>query len=118
MVLVMVAKTMESTMETIESIESTNLLPAAKSFLILLALCNYDIYDSWSELIFSKGFRWVRECADESYYDHLFESLEVGEKIALVRKTLIRDLDINSSEDMAQVREMRQMEDQDETENA
>lgn len=105
----------------IDYIAQSGLSVAAKTFLtkLLLSQIEVEIYDSFSELIFSKGFRWIRECDDTHYYEEIAASVTLGTKVALVRKDLIRDLDFADKEDQAQIREMRyeeeQMEDQDET---
>ena len=81
--------------------------PTIKMFLIQLALrgCEVEIFDSFSELIFSKDFRWIRETENDGYYDELLGKLKTGMKVALVRKDLIKDLDMNNLEDKLQIAE-------------
>lgn len=92
-----------------EYIKDSGLTIAAKGFLFDLLLSGFEVevYDSFSELIFSKGFVWVRECDSLAYYDQKFDELLIGTKVALVRKDLIRDLDFANKEDQDQIREMK-----------
>ena len=104
-------------MDAIELIEFSTLSPMIKHFLIGMVGrdINVEIYDSFSELIFSKGVRWVRECDNEAYYDSLVDTFRPGTSLALVRKDLFRDFTMGDVEDQAQIRDMKnQMEDQDE----
>lgn len=96
----------------IEYIKDSGLTIAAKGFLFELLLSGFEIevYDSFSELFFSKGFVWVRESDSFAYYAEKFESLKAGTKIALVRRELIRDLDMSNAEDREQIREAKDLE--------
>ena len=98
---------MNTNNELVAFIQETSLSDSAKSFLTVLTLSGHEveIYDSFSELIFSKGFRWIRECDDAGYYAHVLGSIHAGTKIALVRKDLIKDL--SHIDDAEQIREMK-----------
>lgn len=95
-------------METTESIRLSPITLQAKLFLMVLACKDIEvsIFDSMSELYFSKGFRWVRETDSTGYYEELLSEIKPGSKIALVRKDLIRDLDMKL--DAEQIREIKQ----------
>lgn len=102
--------------ETLIFINETNLNEEIKTFLACLVLDGHEvaIFDSRSELIFSKDFRWIRECDNGAYYAELLTQIPRGMKVAIVRKDLIQDLSYENDAD--QIREMKMdLEDQDET---
>lgn len=94
-------------METINYIADTDLGPAAKSFLFELVGMGIEIeiYESQSEIIFSRGFIWVEETLSDLYYSGMLESIERRgiKKVALVRQRLIKDL--SWKDDADQIRE-------------
>jgi len=92
----------------IEFVFSTTLPAAAKEFLIGLIRkgVTVEIFDSWSEVLTSRGVRWIRECDSSDYYSQVAATIKSG-TVALVRKDLIRDYDMADKEDMAEVMEYK-----------
>jgi hypothetical protein len=88
---------------------STDITVEAKTFLMALVGkgAKVEIFDAWSEVLMSRGVRWIRECNDAAYYASIAETILPGDNIALVRKDLMRDYDMGCTEDMDEVREWK-----------